>query len=361
MDSVNELKALANQRIVIIDGAMGTMIQQVGLEEADFRDADLSDHPIDLKGNNEMLSLSRPDVIRDIHAQYLAAGADIVETNTFGATAIAQAEYGLSHLARDMNLASAKLAREAVDAHREETGRPAWVAGAVGPTNVTLSASSDVDDPSSRDASWDDVYAAYREQVLALIEGGCDIVLIETIFDVLNAKAAIKATLDAFDHLGVALPIIISVTFIQEEGDRTVFGQSVEAFWATVQHAKPFSVGLNCGLGATGLRSKLTTLASIANINTHLYPNAGLPNPLSPSGFDETPAITAAHVAALVKDGLLNLVGGCCGTTPEHIAAIRTAVNGMTPRVPGEVPRMTTYAGLDAFVVRPSSEPGHGR
>ena len=355
MDSVNELRALANQRIVIIDGAMGTMIQQVGLEEADFRDVALTEHPTDLKGNNEMLSISRPDVIRDIHAQYLAAGADIVETNTFGATAIAQAEYGLSHRAREMNLASARLAREAVDAHREATGQPAWVAGAVGPTNVTLSASSDVDDPSSRAASWDEVYDAYLEQVIALIEGGCDIVLIETIFDVLNAKAAIKAALDAFDRLGVTLPIMISVTFIQEEGDRTVFGQSVEAFWATVRHAKPFSVGLNCGLGATGLRSKLTTLASISDINTHLYPNAGLPNPLSPSGFDETPAITAAHVAALVHDGLLNLVGGCCGTTPEHIAAIRAAVEGMKPRVPEEVPSETTYAGLDAFVVLPSS------
>ena len=355
MDTVTDLMALADQRIVIIDGAMGTMIQHVGLDESDFRDSALSDHPTDLKGNNEMLSLSRPDVIRDIHAQYLAAGADIVETNTFGATAIAQAEYGLSHRAREMNLASARLAREAVDAHRRSTGQPAWVAGAVGPTNVTLSASSNVDDPSARDASWDEVYRAYLEQVLALIEGGCDIVLIETIFDVLNAKAAIKATLDAFDQLDVTLPIMISVTFIQEEGDRTVFGQSVEAFWATVRHAKPFSVGLNCGLGATGLRSKLTTLASIADIKTHLYPNAGLPNPLSPSGFDETPAITAAHVAALVRDGLLNLVGGCCGTTPEHIAAIRSAVEGMEPRVPDEVPRTTTYAGLDAFTVLPSS------
>ena len=355
MDTVNDLTALSDQRIVIIDGAMGTMIQQVGLDESDFRDEPLKDHSIDLKGNNEMLSISRPDVIRDIHAQYLAAGADIVETNTFGATAIAQAEYGLSHRARDMNLASARLAREAVDAHLRTTGQQAWVAGAIGPTNVTLSASSNVDDPSARDASWDEVYDAYLEQVLALIEGGCDIVLIETIFDVLNAKAAIKATLDAFDQLGVTLPIMISVTFIQEEGDRTVFGQSVEAFWATVRHAKPFSVGLNCGLGATGLRSKLTTLASIADIKTHLYPNAGLPNPLSPSGFDETPSITAAHVAALVRDGLLNLVGGCCGTTPEHIAAIRAAVDGMEPRVPGEVPRTTTYAGLDVFAVHPSS------
>lgn len=355
MGTVDDLTTLSDQRVVIIDGAMGTMIQQVGLDESDFRDETLNDHPVDLKGNNEMLSISRPDVIRDIHAQYLAAGADIVETNTFGATAIAQAEYGLSHRARDMNLASARLAREAVDAHLRTTGQQAWVAGAIGPTNVTLSASSDVDDPSARDASWDEVYAAYLEQVLALIEGGCDIVLIETIFDVLNAKAAIKATLDAFDQCGVVLPIMISVTFIQEEGDRTVFGQSVEAFWATVRHAKPFSVGLNCGLGATGLRSKLTTLASIADIKTHLYPNAGLPNPLSPSGFDETPAITAAHVAALVRDGLLNLVGGCCGTTPEHIAAIRAAVDGMEPRTPGVVPRTTTYAGLDVFAVHPSS------
>lgn len=351
----DELERVARERMLIIDGAMGTMIQQHRLQEEDFRDERLKDHPIDLKGNNEMLNLTQPHLIETIHTQYLQAGADIIETNTFGATSIAQSEYGLGDRVVEMNERAAKIACEAVRKHHEKTGKRCWVAGAIGPTNVTLSASSEVDDPAARAATWDEVYQAYLEQLLALIDGGCDIILIETIFDVLNAKAAIKATLDAFELKQVELPIIISVTFIQEEGDRTVFGQSVEAFWTTVKHAQPFSVGLNCGLGATGLRSKLSTLANIADTRTHLYPNAGLPNPLSPSGFDETPHITAAHIASLVQDGLLNLVGGCCGTTPEHIQAIHDSVQGLPPRVPGQPSEVPTYAGLDVCTVLPDS------
>ena len=355
MPSIDDLEKLCQERILIIDGAMGTMIQRYKLDENDFRNASLKEHPIDLKGNNEMLNITQPQIIEEIHTQYLNAGADIIETNTFGATSIAQSEYGLSDRAFEMNLQAARIAKEAVYKHHQATGRTGWVAGAIGPTNVTLSASSDVEDSASRAATWDEVYDAYLEQILGLIEGGCDIILIETIFDVLNAKAAIKATLDAFDIKKVELPIIISVTFIQEEGDRTVFGQSVEAFWTTVKHAKPFCIGINCGLGATGLRSKLSTLAQICDTRTHIYPNAGLPNPLSPSGFDETPPITAAHIASLVKEGLLNLVGGCCGTTPDHIKAIHDSVQGLKPRKPGEVIEIPTYAGLDTCTIFPDS------
>ena len=350
-----DLETAAQNRILIIDGAMGTMIQRYGLEEKDFRDNLLANHSIDLKGNNEMLNITQPQLIEDIHTHYLQAGADIIETNTFGATSIAQAEYGLSERVIEMNHQAVTIAKEAIRKHQETTGKRCWVAGAIGPTNVTLSASSDVGDAAARAATWDEVYAAYLEQVLSLLEGGCDIVLIETIFDVLNAKAAIKATLDAFELKKVQLPIMISVTFIQAEGDRTVFGQSVEAFWTTIKHAKPFSIGINCGLGATGLRSKLSTLAQLCDTRTHIYPNAGLPNPLSPSGFDETPQITASHIASLVQDGLLNLVGGCCGTTPEHIKAIHDAVQGCPPRIPGQVNEVPTYAGLDTCTILPNS------
>jgi len=355
MSRAESLRDALSERIVIIDGAMGTMVQKYNLQEEDFRNPQLADHSIDLAGNNDLLVLTRADVIGEIHRLYLEAGAEIIETNTFGATAIAQSEYGLGHLAREMNLAAAKIARNAVDNHFTATGRQGWVAGAIGPTNVTLSASADVEDASSRAATWDQVHSAYLEQAVALIEGKCDIILIETIFDVLNAKAAIKATLDAFEQTGTTLPVMISVTFIQEEGDRTVFGQSVEAFWNTIEHVKPFTVGLNCGLGATGLRSKLATLARIAGTNIHLYPNAGLPNPLAPTGFDETPIITASHVKRLADEGLVNLVGGCCGTTPSHIAAIAEAVKNCTPRRIPSIERPPTFSGLDTCVVRDDS------
>ena len=352
---ISSFKELLKERVLIIDGAMGTMLQRYGLEEEDFRNDSLKEHQIDLKGNNDLLVLTKPEVVKEVHLQYFEAGADIVETNTFGATSIAQSEYGLSHLAYEMNFAAARIAREAAEECSGKSGRPCFVAGAIGPTNITLSASADVDDASSRASTWDEVYAAYVEQVKGLIGGGSDIILIETIFDVLNSKAAIKATLDVFEELKIELPIIISVTFIQEGGHRTVFGQSVEAFWETVRHAKPICVGINCGLGATGLRGKLQTLSRIADTNVHIYPNAGLPNPLSPSGFDETPEITAAHIQHLAKDGLLNLVGGCCGTTPSHIKAIAQAMKEIKPRVIPTHERLPSYAGLDTFVVRNDS------
>ena len=353
--SEKELLKALDERIVIIDGAMGTMIQRYSLEEKDFRNESLENHETDLAGNNDLLVLTRPDIIKEIHLQYLEAGAEIIETNTFGATAIAQSEYGLSHLALEMNFEAARIAREAADEHMQKNGGTCWVAGAIGPTNATLSASTDVDDASTRSSTWDDLYSAYLEQAKGLIKGGCDIILIETIFDVLNAKAAIKACKDAFDEMESPLPIIISVTFIQEGGDRTVFGQSVEAFWETVRHAEPISVGMNCGLGATGLRGKLSTLSRLADTNVHLYPNAGLPNPLSPSGFDETPELTAAHIRHLANDGLLNLAGGCCGTTPDHIQAIAQALKGMKPREIPEKTRLPSYAGLDVFNVHSDS------
>jgi len=352
---IAELKNLFDQRIVIIDGAMGTMIQRRELGEEDFRGESLRDHHIDLQGNNELLVLTRPDVIEDIHLQYLEAGADIIETNSFGATSIAQAEYSLGHLARELNLEATAIAIRAVEKHYERSGRKAWVAGSVGPTTVTLSASTDADDASKRTSSWDEVYESYLEQVTALVEGGCDIILIETIFDVLNAKAAIKATLDTFDATGIELPIMLSVTFIQAGGHRTVFGQSVEAFWETVRHANPLSVGLNCGLGASDLRSKLAVLSEIVDCHVHIYPNAGLPDPLAPTGFRETPEITAAVVARLAEDGLVNMVGGCCGTTPKHINSIVEKIQGVEPRSLIEVPRHPSYAGLERFQILPST------
>ena len=350
-----DLESLFAERIVLIDGAMGTMIQRFDLTEKDFRGDILAEHPTDLQGDNDLLVLTRPDVIEDIHMQYLEAGSDIIETNTFSATSISQAEYGLGHLAAEMNLAAARIAKSASARHFAETGRQTWVAGSVGPTTVTLSAADDADDASSRSHGWDEVHSAYLEQVTALIEGGCDVILIETIFDVLNAKAAIKATLDAFDASGITLPIIISVTFIQSAGQRTVFGQSVEAFWETVRHAEPLCVGMNCGLGARELENLLRTFTELVDTNVHIYPNAGLPDPLSETGFTETEEVTASVVAELAADGLVNMVGGCCGTTPSHIRAIASAIEGMQTRSIPVVERVPSYAGLDRFRILPTT------
>ena len=326
------IEELLEERILIIDGAMGTMVQTFDLGEDDFRGEEFSRSEIDLIGNNEALNITREDIVLDIHRQYLDAGCDIIETNTFSANSISQKDYGLEGFAKQMNIRAAKIARKAVEEAFENDGRKRFVAGAIGPTNKTLSSSEDVDDPSFRSISFDELKSSYYEQVRALIEGGIDIVLIETVFDVLNAKAAIVATLEAFDDLGVEVPIIISVTFIQEGSNRTVFGQTVEAFWATIAHANPLSVGINCGLGASSMVSNLTQLSMISNSYVHCYPNAGLPNPLSETGFDETPEITSKEVAKLAELGLVNIVGGCCGTTPEHIRKISEAVCSFAPR-----------------------------
>ena len=325
------LPALLAQRIVIIDGAMGTMIQRYKLGEADYRGERFKGHAKDLKGNNELLQLTRPDVLREIHAAYLAAGADIIETNTFGATSIAQDDYGLGLHAREMNVAAARIAREAADA-ASTPDKPRFVAGALGPTPRTASISPDVDDPGARNVSFEQLRAAYLEQAQGLLEGGVDLFLVETIFDTLNAKAAIFALDELMEVTGERLPVIISGTVTDASG-RILSGQTVAAFWHSVRHARPLAVGLNCALGAALMRPYIEELAKVAG-DTFIscYPNAGLPNPMSETGFDETPDVTANLMAEFASSGFLNIVGGCCGTTPEHIAAIARKTSAYRPR-----------------------------
>ena len=326
-----QLPELLKQRIVIIDGAMGTMIQRYKLQEADYRGERFKDHPRDIKGNNEMLQLVKPEVLREIHAQYLAAGADIIETNTFGATSVAQEDYGLAHLAREMNVAAARLAREVADQF-ETADKPRFVAGALGPTPRTASISPDVNDPGARNTSFDELKAAYREQAEGLVEGGADLFLVETIFDTLNAKAAIFALDELMDETGVRLPVIISGTVTDASG-RILSGQTVTAFWHSVRHARPLAVGLNCALGAALMRPYIEELSKVAaDTAVSCYPNAGLPNPMSDTGFDETPEVTGALIEEFARSGFLNIAGGCCGTTPEHIAAIARRVGAYRPR-----------------------------
>jgi 5-methyltetrahydrofolate--homocysteine methyltransferase len=325
------LPSLLQQRIVLIDGAMGTMIQQRRLEEADFRNTALADHPGDLKGNNDLLVLTRPEVVREIHEQYLAAGADLIETNTFGATRVAQEDYGLGHLAREMNVAAARLARQACDRFSTPE-KPRLVAGALGPTPRTASISPDVNDPGARNTHFDELRAAYREQAEGLLEGGCDLFLVETIFDTLNAKAALFALDELMDDTGERLPVIISGTVTDASG-RILSGQTVAAFWHSIRHAKPLAVGLNCALGAALMRPYIEELAKIAD-DTFIscYPNAGLPNPMSDTGFDETPEVTGSLMEGFARSGFLNIAGGCCGTTPDHIAEIARRVSAYRPR-----------------------------
>jgi 5-methyltetrahydrofolate--homocysteine methyltransferase len=335
------LPDLLKQRIVILDGAMGTMIQRFKLSEAQYRGEGYSgpgavggrfaEHPLDLKGNNELLSLTRPDIIRGIHESYLAAGADLVETNTFGATRIAQDDYRMPELAREMNLVSARLAREACDRF-STPDRPRFVAGALGPTPKTASISPDVNDPGARNVTFEALRVAYLEQIEALFEGGADVFLIETIFDTLNAKAALFAVDQFFETRGVRLPVIVSGTVTDASG-RILSGQTVSAFWASVRHIEPLAVGLNCALGAALMRPYIQELAKVAG-DTFIscYPNAGLPNPMSDTGFDETPDVTSRLLHSFAEEGLVNIVGGCCGTTPEHIAAIAQAVQPQAAR-----------------------------
>ena len=325
------LPELLRQRIVILDGAMGTMIQRYKLTEADYRGERFKDHPKDLKGNNELLQFTRPDVISEIHDQYLAAGADIIETNTFGATRVAQDDYGLASVAREMNVVAARLAREACDRH-STPDKPRFAAGALGPTPRTASISPDVNDPAARNVSFDELKDSYLEQASGLLEGGCDLFLVETIFDTLNAKAAIFALDELMESTGERLPVIISGTVTDASG-RILSGQTVTAFWHSVRHARPLAVGLNCALGATLMRPYIEELAKVAG-DTFIscYPNAGLPNPMSDTGFDETPEITGRLVEEFAKSGFLNIAGGCCGTTPAHIAEIAQRVGAYRPR-----------------------------
>jgi len=326
-----QLPAILKQRLVILDGAMGTMIQQLKLSEAQFRGERFADFGRDVKGNNELLSLTRPDVIQAVHEKYLAAGTDLIETNTFGATRIAQADYGMEGLAREMNVASARLARAACDKY-STPDRPRFVAGALGPTPKTASISPDVNDPAARNVSFDELQAAYREQAEGLLEGGCDLFLVETIFDTLNAKAALFALDELMEATGERLPVVISGTVTDASG-RILSGQTVGAFWHSVRHAKPLAVGLNCALGAALMRPYIEELAKVAG-DTFIscYPNAGLPNPMSETGFDETPDVTAGLMEGFAQAGFLNIAGGCCGTTPEHIAQIAQRVGRYQPR-----------------------------
>lgn len=325
------LPEILQQRIAVLDGAMGTMIQRYKLGEADFRGERFTDHPKDLKGNNDLLQLTRPDVIREIHDQYLAAGADIIETNTFGATTIAQEDYGLAHVARELNVVGARLARAACDA-ASTPDKPRLVAGALGPTPRTASISPDVNDPAARNIDFDQLRAAYHEQAEGLLEGGCDLFLVETIFDTLNAKAAIFALDELMETSGERLPVIISGTVTDASG-RILSGQTVSAFWHSVRHARPIAIGLNCALGATLMRPYIEELAKVAaDTYVSCYPNAGLPNPMSDTGFDETPEITGSLVEEFAKAGFLNIAGGCCGTTPAHIAEIARRVGRYQPR-----------------------------
>jgi 5-methyltetrahydrofolate--homocysteine methyltransferase len=362
-----------SHRILVLDGAMGTMIQRRSLEEADFRGERFREHPRDLRGDNDLLALTRPDVVLDIHNGYLEAGADIIETNTFNATAIAQSDYGLEAFVYEINFEAARLAKKAAgDWSRRTPERPRFVAGAVGPTNRTLSLSPDVNRPAYRSVTFDALRDAYAEQVRGLLDGGADLLLVETIFDTLNAKAAIVAIEETFERAGTTVPVMISVTITDRSG-RTLSGQTIDAFWVSVAHAQPLAVGVNCALGAREMRPHVAELSRIATTRVSCYPNAGLPNAFGE--YDEPPLETAALVRQLAESGLVNIVGGCCGTTPEHIEAISSAVEGLPPRiVPGRtatagvgdeaagtiaesplLDQFTCLAGLETLVIRPDS------
>ncbi|MFD2738688.1 homocysteine S-methyltransferase family protein [Sulfitobacter aestuarii] len=333
-DTFDRLHDLARERILLLDGAMGTMIQALPLGEEDYAGTGSGSpcpHPTDLpqKGNNDLLTLTQPAAIEAIHFDFALAGADIVETNTFSSTSIAQADYGLQAAVHDLNVAAARVARRALDRATAEDGRPRFVAGAVGPTNRTASLSPDVNNPGYRAVTFDDLRIAYGEQIRGLIAGGADLILIETIFDTLNAKAAIFACFEAFAEHGTRLPVMISGTITDASG-RTLSGQTPTAFWHSIRHARPFSVGLNCALGAAAMRPHIAEIATVADALTCAYPNAGLPNEFGQ--YDEGPEATAAQIGEFAEQGLVNLVGGCCGTTPDHIRAMADAVAAHSPR-----------------------------
>lgn len=324
------IQDLLKEKVLVLDGAMGTMIQRHTLEEEDFRGERFKDHAHPLKGNNDLLSLTRPDIIKDIHEQYLAAGADIIETNTFSSTSIAQADYHLESAVYDLNFESARIAKEVASAFTEkEPHKPRFVAGSIGPTNRTASLSPDVNDPGYRAVNFDDLVKSYGEQIAALIEGGVDILLVETVFDTLNAKAALFAIEEVFDHKGYELPIMVSGTITDASG-RTLSGQTTEAFLISLSHVPLLSIGLNCALGAEQLRPYLQTLSKKAPFFTSAHPNAGLPNEFGE--YDQSPEEMAEEVSDFLQNGFLNIVGGCCGTTPEHIRALAIEAAKVQPR-----------------------------
>ena len=342
------LKATIAKRIMIIDGGMGTEIQTRKLDEAGYRGARFKDWHRDVKGNNDLLVLTQPEMIGEIHESYLAAGADIIETNTFNSQRISMADYGMEDFSAEISREAARLARAAADAWTLKTpNQPRIVAGALGPTNRTASISPDVNNPGFRNVSFDELRSIYLEQATALIEGGADVLLIETVFDTLNAKAAGVAVLEAFDATGVELPLLISGTITDRSG-RTLSGQTPEAFWYSMRHLKPFAVGLNCALGAEAMRPYIAEIAAVADTYVLAYPNAGLPNAMGE--YDETPHDMSCQIEPWAKDGLLNIVGGCCGSTPEHITHIREHVHKHPPRKPAEPPVKMRLSGLEPFV-----------
>jgi 5-methyltetrahydrofolate--homocysteine methyltransferase len=341
---------LFKERIAILDGAMGSMVQTFKLEERDFRGERFKAHPHDLQGDNDLLCLTRPDVIENIHLQYLEAGADVIETNTFNATTISQADYKLEHIVTDLNLAAVACAKRAVEkAEAKSPGRRCFVAGAIGPLNRTLSLSPDVNRPDFRAVSWEQVVTAYSQQVNALLDGGVDALLVETIFDTLNAKAALFAIDEVFEARGQRVPVMVSVTITDRSG-RTLSGQTIAAFYASIRHARPFSVGINCALGGQDMRPYVEELAGLAECFISCYPNAGLPNAFG--GYDETPEDMARVLGDFAKQGWLNLVGGCCGSTPAHIAAIAKAVKPFSPHgLPAPVVAQR-LSGLEPLTIR---------
>ncbi len=331
---MSELRSLLNKRILILDGAMGTMIQKHKLKEEDYRGERFKDWHKDVKGNNDLLSITRPEIISSIHKQYLEAGADIIETNTFNSTSISQADYDMQELAYELNVAAAKCARAAIDEylvnHQSPITNPKFVAGAIGPLNKTLSLSPDVNNPGYRAVTFDEVVDAYYEQISGLVDGGVDVLLIETIFDTLNAKAAIFAVKKYFrEHPENEKEIMISGTITDASG-RTLSGQTLEAFYISIAHANPLSVGVNCALGAKEMRAHVEELSQIANCYVSAYPNAGLPNAMGE--YDEAPEMTAGFLGEWAQHGFVNIVGGCCGTTPDHIREVAKAVKGLKPR-----------------------------
>lgn len=345
-DRTPELQSLLTHRILILDGAMGTMIQQHKLGESHYRGERFQDHSKDVKGNNDLLVLTQPDIIEEIHGKYLRAGADIIETNTFNAQRVSMADYHMEELSYEINFEAARIARRACDKW-STPDKPRFVAGAVGPTNMTASISPKVEDPGFRRITFDQLRAAYKEQVIALIKGGSDIILIETIFDTLNAKAAGFATLEAFDETGIELPIMLSGTITDEAG-RTLTGQTPEAFWYSMRHLKPFSVGLNCALGAEKMRPHIAELAHVSDVRVSAYPNAGLPNAMGE--YDEGPHDMACKIEPWLADGLVNIVGGCCGSTPDHIAHIASHAKHHKPRALPVIEPKMRLSGLEPFV-----------
>jgi 5-methyltetrahydrofolate--homocysteine methyltransferase len=347
-DAEARLRDLAAKRILVLDGAMGTLIQTLRLSEAGYRGARFADWHRDLKGNNDLLNITKPDAIRGFHLDYLRAGSDIVESNTFASTSIAQADYGLETFAYELNFEGAKLAREACDEMERQTPkRPRFVAGALGPTNRTASISPKVNDPGYRAVTFDDLRTSYAEAARGLIDGGADILLFETIFDTLNAKAAIFGVEEIFAEKGARLPLMISGTITDLSG-RTLSGQTPTAFWYSVRHARPLTIGLNCALGAKEMRAHIAEIARVADTLVCAYPNAGLPNEFG--DYDESPEATAAMLGEFARSGLVNIVGGCCGTTPEHIRAVAAAVEGVPPRVVAKAEPRLRLSGLEPFM-----------